>query len=114
MADLAILEDWGQEALQMEPTEISREQPGPQSDHTAVWMRGLYMLILILAFGFSQSLLAMTAFVQFLWLLFAHEPNRLLARFGKSLSLWMAQTARFLTCASEEKPFPWSDWPQAD
>jgi hypothetical protein len=56
----------------------------------------------------------LTAIVQFLWLLFSHEPNRLLARFGKSLSLWMAQTARFLTCASEEKPFPWSDWPQAD
>lgn len=98
----------------METTEKPQAPLGPQSDQTAVWMRGLYMLLLAFAFGISQSVLWLTAIVQFLWLLFSHEPNRLLARFGKSLSLWMAQTARFLTCAADEKPFPWSDWPQAD
>ena len=77
-------------------------------------MRGLYMFILMLAFGFSQSILAVTAIAQFFWLLFTQAPNRLLAQFGKSLSLWLAQTARFLTCAADEKPFPWSDWPPAD
>jgi hypothetical protein len=98
----------------MEPTEKPAAPQGPQPDRTAVWWRGLYMLVLMLAFGFSQSLLAVTAIAQFFWLLFNQEPNRLLVQFGKSLSAWMAQTARFLTCASEDKPFPWSVWPPAD
>jgi hypothetical protein len=98
----------------MEPTEKPAAPLEPQSDRTAVWWRALYMLVLITAFGVSQSLLALIAVVQFLCLLITHEPNKPLARFGKSLSLWMAQTARFLTCAAEDKPFPWSDWPSAD
>lgn len=98
----------------MEPTEKPIRPLEPQPDWTAVWIRGLFMLLLALAFGVSQSVIWLTAIVQFLWLLFSHEPNKVLARFGKSLSLWMAQTAQFLTCASETKPFPWSVWPQAD
>jgi hypothetical protein len=77
-------------------------------------MRGLFMLVLAVAFGVAQSLLFLTALVQFLWLLLAHEPNALLVKFGKSLSLWLAATARFLCCVTEEKPFPWAGWPQAD
>ena len=98
----------------MEPTDKPAAPLEPQSDRTAVWWRGLYMLVLMLAFGVSQSLLGLTAIVQFLWLLINQEPNRFLVRFGKSLSQWMAGTARFLTCATEDKPFPWSDWPPAD
>ncbi len=98
----------------MEPIEKPAAPLEPQPDRTAVWWRGLYMFVLMLAFGFSQSLLALTAIVQFFCLLFAQEPNRPLVQFGKSLSAWMAQTARFLTCAADDKPFPWSNWPPAD
>lgn len=80
----------------------------------AVWMRGLFMLLLLLAFGVAQGLLWVAALVQFLWLLFAGEPNGALAQFGKSLSRWLADTGRFLVCASEVKPFPWAPWPSAD
>jgi hypothetical protein len=98
----------------MEPTDKPAEQLAPQPDRTAVWMRGLFMLVFVMAFAVSQSVLFLTALVQFLCLIFAQEPNRPLSRFGASLSLWMAHTARFLTCATDEKPFPWSDWPRAD
>jgi uncharacterized protein DUF4389 len=36
------------------------------------------------------------ALVQFLWLLFAREPNGFLARFGSSLAIWLAEVGRFL------------------
>lgn len=81
---------------------------------SAVWMRGLYMLLLALAFGVAQTLLCVTAVVQFLWLLFTGEVNGQLAKFGSSLSRWFADTARFLTGASEVKPFPWAAWPPTD
>jgi hypothetical protein len=76
-----------------------------------VWKRGLFMLLLAIGFNVAQALLYLLAFVQFLWLLFAGEPNRFLLRFGQSLSVWLAETARFLCCASESKPFPWDRWP---
>jgi hypothetical protein len=76
-----------------------------------VWMRGLSMLILMIGFAVGQSLLNLTALVQFLWLLFARAPNEFLTRFGNSLALWLADVARFLTCATDEKPFPWRPWP---
>jgi hypothetical protein len=76
-----------------------------------VWMRGSFMLLFMIGFWVGQSLLNLLAFVQFLWLLFAHVPNQLLIRFGSSLSTWLSEVGRFLSCASEEKPFPWRPWP---
>ena len=45
------------------------------------------------------------------WLLFTREPNSPLVRFGNSLVIWLADVARFQTCATDEKPFPWRPWP---
>jgi hypothetical protein len=79
-----------------------------------VWRRGLIMLLFAIAFSIGQVVLNAVTVVQFLWLLFAGVPNRFLRGFGASLSAWLAAVARFMTCASEEKPFPWQPWPNAD
>lgn len=76
-----------------------------------VWMRGLFMLLVAIGVSLAQVLLNLLALGQFLWLLFAGEPNRFLLRFGRSLSVWLSDAARFLSCASENKPFPWDQWP---
>lgn len=96
----------------MDPETYPPEEP--RSGKSEIWMRGLFMLLLMFAFWIAQWLLWVTGIVQFLWLLFAGEANAFLARFGKSLSQWLAQTVRFVSCASEEKPFPWAAWPSAD
>jgi hypothetical protein len=85
-----------------------------RSSTSVVWMRGLFMLLLLLAFALAQSLLWVIAIAQFCWLLFAGEHNAPIARFGRSLALWLAEVARFITCASETKPFPWAPWPPGD
>jgi hypothetical protein len=90
------------------------EEGETRSGTSAVWMRGLFMLLFLLAFGIAQTLLWATAIVQFLWLLFAGESNGLLVRFGKSLSLWLAEAAQFITCGTDAKPFPWKAWPPSD
>jgi hypothetical protein len=66
------------------------------------------------AFGVAQVLLNVLAVVQFLWLLSANAPNRFLLRFRASLSVCFADVARFLTCASDERPFPWKEWPNPE
>ncbi len=78
-----------------------------------VWKRGLFMLLFAIAFSVGHFVLNVLTVVQFVWLLFANEPNQFLLLFGRSLSAWFAETARFMTCASDDKQFPWRDWPDA-
>jgi hypothetical protein len=59
-----------------------------------VWMRGLFMLLFIIGFALGQWLLNLLTIVQFLWLLFAREPNQFIASFGNSLAIWLAEVAR--------------------
>ena len=83
-------------------------------DGRSVWMRGLFMLVLLLGFWVGQFLLHVIAVVQLLWLLTAREPNTFLAAFGAGLSIWLSEVGRFVCCATDEKPFPWRPWPAAN
>jgi hypothetical protein len=76
-----------------------------------IWKRGLFMLLFAIAFAAGQMILNLMAVVQFVWLLATREHNENLARFGASLSIWFADVARFQSCASDDKPFPWRPWP---
>ena len=93
---------------------IELEEPGRGDDEpesgNAIWMRGLWMLVLALMFGLAETVLAVMAVVQFFWMLFAKEKNELLADFGKDLGKWMSDVAQFQTAATDEKPFPWKKW----
>ena len=92
---------------------METKAPDDKPSTSDVWMRGLFMLLFMMGFAIGQWLLNFLSIVQFLWLLFAREPNEFLARFGNSLAIWLAEIGRFLSCASDEKPFPWRPWPTA-
>jgi hypothetical protein len=92
---------------------METKAPGDKPTTRDVWMRGLFMLLFIIGFTVGQWLLNFLAIVQFVWLLFAREPNRFIARFGNSLSIWLGEIGRFLTCATDDKPFPWRPPPEA-
>jgi hypothetical protein len=74
-------------------------------------MRGLFMLLFMVAFGIAQALLNLLAIVQFLWLL--SGPQSTLAQLRAIVISGLADTARFLACATDEKPFPRKAWPDA-
>ncbi len=94
-------------------TTDTAEQANPVSSRPRL-LRALYLIFFMIAFGFGESVLGLIAVVQFIWLLATGEPNANLRRFGSSLARWFADVVRFLTCASEDKPFPWKDWPAAE
>lgn len=83
-------------------------------DRKPVLIRGAFMLFFLVAFYFSQALLAITAVIQFLSMLITGAPNAFLVDFGRSLGRWLEQVGRFQACATEERPFPWAPWPKAD
>jgi len=89
------------------------EQGHRTSSHSR-WVRALYLVFFLIAFGLGESVLGLLAVVQFVWLLATGETNRVLRRFGTSLARWFAEVVRFLSGASDDKPFPWKDWPAPD
>lgn len=96
-------------------TDIDQNAAEPAKESKReTWIRGLIMLAFVIFFGLAETLLHLMALVQFLWLLITGARNDVLMRFGKSMALWMADVARFQTCATEDKPFPWRAWPSAD
>lgn len=77
-----------------------------------LWIRFVYMVLFALLTALSRLVVCLIALLQFLLVLFSGEDNRNLRSFGNSLSRWTFDTYRFLTFNSEQKPFPFMDWPQ--
>lgn len=79
-----------------------------------VWMRGLYMLVMALAFYVCMTVLSVVTFVQFLIMLLNGTPNAQLISFGRGMGNYLRQIVLFLTFATEAMPFPFAEWPGDD
>jgi hypothetical protein len=71
------------------------------------------MLLFAVAYGVAELLLLVTAVFQFLYLLVTGKTVERLLIFGENLSRYFYQIIRYLTFNTEERPFPFSDWPGA-
>jgi hypothetical protein len=76
-----------------------------------IWIRGLFMLLMGFAFQVCGTVLCIVTVIQFVLALLSDTPNARLVSFGRSLGRYLQQIADFLTFATEEMPFPFSDWP---
>lgn len=79
-----------------------------------IWLRGLLMILMGLAHQLASTLLFAVAFIQFVLALVSDTPNSRLMAFGRSLGRYQGQNANFLSFATEEPPFPFTDWPASD
>ena len=105
---------------EVEPTVLEEPQadaeaaaPGWDKDDN-VWLRGLWMLLFALFYRVGELVLGVSTVIQFFWLLFAKEKNAHIAGFGEDLADWLARTARFMTAATEARPFPFAKWGKAE
>ncbi|MDH4275119.1 MAG: DUF4389 domain-containing protein [Gammaproteobacteria bacterium] len=78
---------------------------------TDTWVRGLYMLLYVCIFWLAKLVAFGVALLQFLILLATGQTNARLSEFGKRLSVYMYQLLLYLTFATHDKPFPFSEWP---
>ena len=90
--------------------DYSSETEAPRS----IWMRGLLMILMALAYQLASTLLFFVAIIQFILALVSQTPNPRLSAFGRSLGRYQAQNANFVSFASEELPFPFTEWPTND
>ena len=75
------------------------------------WIRGLFMLLFVALYNVAAVLIGAVAILQFAWKLVSGETNPRLLSFGEDLSRYFYQILRYLTFNTEEKPFPFADWP---
>jgi len=85
--------------------------PDTATKKRKIWVRGLFMILMIFAYHLSGTLLFVVATLQFATTLLNKVPNARLLSFGRSLGSYIQQIAYFLTFFSEDVPFPFSDWP---
>ena len=78
------------------------------------WIRGAYMLLFGLLLVAARLIISIVVVVQFLFVLFTGSDNDNLRNLGQGLGKWVYQTLMFLTFNSEEKPFPFDEWPTTD
>ncbi|MBX9872686.1 MAG: DUF4389 domain-containing protein [Burkholderiaceae bacterium] len=80
----------------------------------SLWVRVLLMLLMGLAFHIAVTILGAVALVQLLFAAISDGPNERLQHFGRGLGQYLRQITDFLSFASEDVPFPFSDWPSDD
>jgi nucleoside recognition membrane protein YjiH len=90
------------------------ENPYPATRPQNIWMRGLFMLLMSIAYQLTGTLVCFVAVVQFIMVLLTGTPNVYLLAFGRSLARYLHQVVDFLTFAAEAMPFPFSEWPSDD
>ena len=82
-----------------------------ESKYESIVLRIVWMLVFLLVWQVAQFILGGVVLVQLGYRLFYGAPSANLMNFGDSLSQFLAQIGRFGSFHSEQKPWPFADWP---
>lgn len=92
---------------------MTQELEKEQHDSSDLLIRGLYMLLFVVLYSITELVVAAVVIIQFLIHLLLKETNKQLLDFGHSLGRYIYQILLFQTFNTEEKPFPFNDWPHS-
>jgi len=74
-------------------------------------LRLVFMVLFALIYKLLDVVLILIVIAQYLFHVLTDKDNETLRQLGDGLSCYYYQIFRYLTYNSEEKPFPFSDWP---
>ena len=77
------------------------------------WLRLVFMVLFAVILQVAAAVMWVVVILQFLFSLLTGQNNDNLREFGHSLSVFIYQTWQFLSYNSEEKPYPFQDWPDS-
>jgi len=80
----------------------------------STWLRLFFMLVFWVLAGVTTFVASVVMVLGFFWVLLTGETNAQLQTAGKSIAAYIYQIISYLTYNSEEKPFPFGEWPAAD
>lgn len=78
------------------------------------WLRGIFMLLFALIYSVTEVVVFVVVVLQFLFVLFNGHQNTRLREFGDGLSIFVYQIMSYWTYNAEERPFPFSPWPDGE
>jgi uncharacterized membrane protein len=78
------------------------------------WMRVLYMLLFVVILYLVALIVGVVVIVQALFALLTGKPSDEVADFAKDLSRYVYAIVKFLTYTDDKRPFPFSDWAEAE
>lgn len=82
-----------------------------ETQYESILLRVLWMIVYLLLWQVAQFILGAVVLVQLIYRLIYGAPSASLMNFGDSLSQFLAQIGRFGTFHSDQKPWPFADWP---
>ena len=78
------------------------------------WLRSLFMVLFLVIYRLVDVLVLLVAISQWLYMLLTGDASSSLSRFAGGLGAYVAQVISYLSYNTEDKPFPFSDWPQTN
>ena len=78
------------------------------------WLRLPFMLLFFLAWKLTELMIIGVVLVQVVFRLITGKPQEQLLSLGSQLTLYAYQIFRYLTFNSDNKPFPFADWPGSE
>ncbi len=76
------------------------------------WKRFGYMILFAVIYNIAEIVLVAVVIIQVGFTLIKGSRNERLLRFGGQLSAYVYRIFQYLTYNIEEKPYPFSDWPE--
>ncbi len=93
---------------------IMNEVTKERLKNPAYWKRILYMVLFFILYTVAETVLTVVVLFQVIANLFSGKSNDRLLVFGKQLSRYLYSILLYFTYNTEERPFPFSDWPSAN
>lgn len=90
---------------------LSEEELRNNVKNKDTWLRLVFLVIFGIVFYFCSLLAFAASVLQFLAKLFSGSSIKALADFGDDLAAYLSQVIRYLTFASDDKPFPFAPLP---
>ena len=75
------------------------------------WIRLAYMVLFAVLVMAARLVVSIVVVVQFALVLVFGKDNENLRNLGQGLGKWVYQAIMFLTFNSDDKPFPFDEWP---
>ena len=77
----------------------------------SLWIRLVYMILFLMVFSISESIVILTTVVAFAFQLFGKPVPSGVLFIGRTFARFIEQVILFLTFNTEHRPFPFSPWP---
>lgn len=78
------------------------------------WLRLVYMVLFAFLLEIAGIVMLAVVALQFLFSIITGRANDNLRRLGDQIASYIYQTLQFLIYNTEEKPFPFAEWPESD